>query len=447
MLGAGIVGVCCALSLARAGHAVDLVEAAEPGGPQSASHGNGGWISPASVVPMSTPGLLGRLPGLLADPDGPLVLRLGATPALAPWLWRFVRAGSTLKRVEATSEVLAGLLHDAPGRHRALSAEAGEPGLVRTEGLLYAYRDGEALAADGLAWRLRARAGVAVERLEGAALRAAAPLLADHHRLAMRVSAGAHCPDPGGYTAALLRHAERMGVRRVQARVAGLQREGGRLTGLILQAPAQAGVPSPEARAWPVRRAILAAGIGSAALLRSVTPGAVFQVPLASERGYHLLLAGQLEWPQPVMPAEGRMAVTLTPQGLRLAGQVELAAIDAPPDWRRVRVLWHHARRVVSEPGRVALGLDEAAWKGDEPPVGSGRWMGHRPSTPDGLPALGPVPGCEGLYAAFGHGHVGLATAPVTGEILRDWLDGGEHAVAQRIGERAMRALAAARFA
>lgn len=437
VLGSGIVGVCCALALARAGHAVDLFEAQEPGGPQAASYGNGGWISPASVVPMSTPGLLRRLPALLSDPDGPLVIRPRALPGLAPWLRRFVRAGSSLPRVEATAAVLDRLLHDAPARHQALAREAGRPDAVRAAGLVYAYRDEAAWAGDGLAWRLREQVGLPYETLRGEALRAAAPGLSEAYALGLRVPAGAHCPDPGAYTAALHAEAARRGVRPVRARVDGLHRVSGRLEGLLLHGVAE--------RMWPVRRAVLAAGLGSAALLRSLGGG--FAVPLASERGYHLVLPGRPDWPQPVMPADGRMALTLTPQGLRLAGQVELASASAPPDGRRVQVLWRHARRLLSTPALQALGLDAAALQRDEPPAGSLRWMGHRPSTPDGLPALGPVPGCEGLFAAFGHGHVGLATAPVTGEILQAWMDGGQAAAQGLIGEAGVRAVAASRFA
>ena len=55
VVGAGIVGATCAVELVREGYQVTLVDPAEPGGEQSASYGNAGWISPASVVPMSTP--------------------------------------------------------------------------------------------------------------------------------------------------------------------------------------------------------------------------------------------------------------------------------------------------------------------------------------------------------------------------------------------------------
>ena len=80
VVGAGIVGAMVALALLRDGHRVTLIEPGEPGGEQAASFGNGAWLSPASVVPMSTPGLWKRLPGYLSDRSGPLVIRWPTPP-------------------------------------------------------------------------------------------------------------------------------------------------------------------------------------------------------------------------------------------------------------------------------------------------------------------------------------------------------------------------------
>ena len=107
VIGAGIVGAMVALALQRDGHLVILIEPDEPGGEQAASFGNGAWLSPASVVPMSTPGLWKKLPGYLSDRSGPLVIRWRALPALLPWLLRFWWAGHSLPRVQATARALA----------------------------------------------------------------------------------------------------------------------------------------------------------------------------------------------------------------------------------------------------------------------------------------------------------------------------------------------------
>jgi D-amino-acid dehydrogenase len=50
--------------------------------------------------------------------------------------------------------------------------------------------------------------------------------------------------------------------------------------------------------------------------------------------------------------------------------------------------------------------------------------MGHRPSTPDGLPCLGLASGCSDVVHAFGHGHVGLTAAAMSGKVVADLLAG-----------------------
>nr|WP_161555662.1 FAD-dependent oxidoreductase [Mangrovicoccus ximenensis] len=124
-------------------------------------------------------------------------------------------------------------------------------------------------------------------------------------------------------------------------------------------------------------------------------------MPLEAERGYHVELAGDApELPVPVMPQDLKAGIVRTRSGFRIAGQVEFATADAAPDWARAEIL------------REALGSCFPAladWTGEIT-----RWQGNRPSTPDGLPVIGPASGCKGVIHAFGHGHVGLCTAPAT---------------------------------
>jgi D-amino-acid dehydrogenase len=50
--------------------------------------------------------------------------------------------------------------------------------------------------------------------------------------------------------------------------------------------------------------------------------------------------------------------------------------------------------------------------------------MGHRPSTPDGRPVIGVASASPDIVHAFGHGHVGLASGPMTGRIVADLIAG-----------------------
>jgi D-amino-acid dehydrogenase len=398
VIGIGIIGACTSLALLADGHRVTMVEPETPGGEQAASYGNGAWISPASVVPMSMPGLWRRVPSMLMDPLGPLTIRPRALPGLLPWLLRFLAAGSTEARVERIAGDLATLLRDAPARHQALADSIGQSGMIRRTGLLYAYPDRQVFTGEALAWRLRRENGVAWRELDAEALRAFEPRLAPHYRFGALVEAGAHCQDPGAYVAALARAAVARGAMLVRARALDFRHAGKQLTAVMLD---QGDIACDAA--------VIAAGIHAAPLaVRAGDP-----VPLASERGYHVVVPDPgFALPTPVMPSDGKMANTSTPAGLRASGQVELAAVDAPPNWARAKILLDHLVRTYPDlPARKNLEPQQI-------------WMGHRPSTPDGRPVIGEASALAGLYHAFGHGHIGLATGPITAQLVADLLVG-----------------------
>jgi D-amino-acid dehydrogenase len=144
---------------------------------------------------------------------------------------------------------------------------------------------------------------------------------------------------------------------------------------------------------------VVAAGAWSGRLLAPLG----IRVPLETERGYHaMLFAPSVVPPMPISSKTRAFFMTPMEDGLRVAGTVEIAGLDAPPDERRARVLVDHARRLFP-----ALRVGDVRY-----------WMGFRPSTPDSLPILGPVAGRPGLYLAFGHGHFGMSGGPPSGRLL-----------------------------
>ncbi len=399
VVGAGIVGACCAIELLRDGHEVVVVEPGVPGGEQAASYGNGGWLSPSSVVPMSMPGTWRKVPGWLRDPLGPLTISWRYLPALLPWLRRFLLAGATVRRVEATARALRPLVEDASERHRRLAEEAGVAGLIERRGLLYVFPSRAEFEAEALAWRLRRDNGVRWIELDEDELRQQEPDLDRRYGFGVLVEEGGNCRNPGAYVAALAAHAEALGAKLVRGRAEWLRIEGGRLHAVVLEGGDEVACD----------RAVIAAGARSRALALEAGD----RVSLETERGYHAVIADPAVRPRhPIMPSDGKMVITPIDAGLRVAGQVELAGLEAAPNWKRAEVLREHLLRTF--PG---LG-------GSVPPDRIKLWMGHRPSTPDGLPVIGPASGCPNVIHAYGHGHIGLATGPMTGRLVADLVSG-----------------------
>lgn len=376
------------------GHRVTLIEPADPGGQQAASYGNGAFLSPASIIPMSFPGMWRKVPGYLLDRDGPLTIRWSHLPRLMPWLMRFLLAGATETRLRRTAGVLKTLLHDAPDLHEALARRAGLGALIHRDGLIYAFADRDAAQTEKLSWQVRRDLGVGLRELSAADLRALVPDLSPHYGHGILITEGAHCSDPGAYVAGLADWCVAQGATLRRARAVGFDTNPGLIAVHTDDGPI------------PCDTAVIAAGIWSKPLARLAGD----KVPLESERGYHVQIPSPGVGPAiPVMPQDGKMANTMTGGGLRASGQVELASVETPPDWNRAEILFRHLLR---------------SYPGLSPTAQRSHWQGNRPSTPDGLPVIGPARGIPGVFHAFGHGHVGLASGPKTGALIADLIEG-----------------------
>ena len=400
VIGAGIVGLACATYLQRDGRKVVVLD---PGGPgEGASYGNAGGLNGSSIVPVAMPGVLAKVPHWLLDPEGPLSIRLRYLPQLLPWLYRFVRAGRPAL-VREQARALRGLLAPTVDMHRELAASVGAGDLIQRSGLLIVYRGEASFAADAAANRLRAENGVKIDELNQDELRQIEPTLSPAYTRARFISENGYCRNPLRLSRALAEAFVANGGEIRRERAEGFAFVDGKVEAVLTSTG-----PIPAAAV------VLAAGAHSKPLAARLGE----KVPLDTERGYHAMIKAPEVAPRlPIMDAEAKFVATPMEDGLRMAGTVEFAGLKAPPDWRRARILLRHGQamfpglpRTVSE-DRVAL------------------WMGFRPSMPDSLPVIGPTRRHANAFLAFGHGHVGLIGAPMTGRALADLIAGRPPAI------------------
>jgi D-amino-acid dehydrogenase len=391
VIGAGMVGVCTASWLQRDGHSVFLVEAREPG--HGASFGNAGCLNGSSVTPLSMPGVISSVPRWLFDPLGPLALRWSYLPAIAPWLVRFIRAG-TPEKVRAQARALRPLVGPTLEALRPLVSAAGAEDLVHRIGHLYVYRSKESLGKDRLAWELRRENGVEIDEFDADELRQLEPALSRDYVRGVLVRENGHTSNPLKLVERLLEHFARSGGELVRARAHGFRLDGRRLAAI-----------QTDAGDLSADTAIVCAGAYSRPLAAALGD----KVPLETERGYHLMIRDPEVMPRiPTADADGKFVATPMATGLRFAGTVELAGLAAPPDWRRAQILLAQGRKML--PGLAASHPEERI----------SVWMGHRPSLPDSLPVIGRSRSTPDVVYAFGHGHVGMTAAPMTGKVVAD---------------------------
>jgi D-amino-acid dehydrogenase len=395
VIGAGMVGVCAALWLQRDGHRVFLVEPGNPG--EGASFGNAGCFNGSSVTPMAMPGVIKNVPGWLMDPLGPLALRWSYLPSILPYLVRFVRS-ATPDKVRAQARAMRPLVGPTVPLVRELAKMAGADDLVHQRGHLYVYRSAESLAKDNFAWALRRENGVEVDEFDADELRQLEPTLSRDYVRGLLVRENGHTSNPFGLVNTLFELFRRQGGEIVTARALGFRLDGRRLTAI-----------STDKGDLAADAAVVCAGAYSKPLAAALGD----KVPLETERGYHLMIRDPEVMPRiPTADADGKFVATPMDTGLRFAGTVELAGLDAPPDWRRSQILLTQGRKML--PGLAADHAEERV----------SVWMGHRPAMPDSLPVIGPSQASPDVIYAFGHGHVGMTAAPMTGRIVADLLSG-----------------------
>lgn len=393
VVGAGVVGIAIALQLRLEGFAVTLLDRGEPA--METSYGNAGAFAISDVIPLAEPGVLRKVPGWMLDPLGPLALRWRYLPSLMPWLLRFL-AASRPSRVATLTRDLSVLLGRVNQDYAALIDKAGLGAMWRRHGNLTLYRNQQEFDAALPAWEEKRRHGVQWQALSRSELLEQEPLLAEEWQYAVRVPDWSHVDDPYTFSRGLFDAYVREGGRFVQDEVLATLEQGGRVSG----------VETARHGRLQAAATVIACGVWSDRFTRQHR----YRVPLESERGYHVNLprAGVQLHHFIQCASESFVILPMAGGGLRLAGTVELAHRDAPPDWRRAHILLDKARRIVGDFSTEDMTV----------------WMGNRPSLPDTVPIIGPAPGQPGLWFATGHGHLGLTLAATTAVLLGDLLQG-----------------------
>jgi D-amino-acid dehydrogenase len=272
--------------------------------------------------------------------------------------------------------------------YRPLLKEAGAEALVRHQGWLMLYRSDASYRTAQSDFAIRRRRGVRFEELDEGTIRQLVPALRPGPVRGVMLPDCEHTVDPQRLTEALADDVRRRGGDFLVSDVRRIEK---RSQGVVLHLD---GAP----RAFDC--AIVAAGAWSKHLVRSLDD----DTPLDTERGYHVMLEDTVGLRLPLVAADRKFSITPMSGGIRLGGTVEFGGLHAPPNPARWESMIRHARNLLP----------------NLPPRPISTWMGFRPSMPDSLPVIGRSPVHNDVYYAFGHGHLGLTLAAVTGHAIAD---------------------------
>lgn len=392
VIGAGSVGMAIALRLQQEGRQVTVID--RTGVAAEASRGNAGALAFTDIMPLASPGILRKAPRWLLDPLGPLSIAPAYLPRIAPWLFHFWRA-SFPARVKASAAAQAALMDLSIGETDAMLAAAGATDMLRSDGVLHLYESEAELTASQASWQARADHGIAFTHLHGPqAIAELQPGLSPTLVAATFLPAWKTVTDPLLLTLALARRFTELGGRLRRGEALALESVA---DGVV--------IPLAGAQRMTAQRVVVAAGAWSHRLARTLGE----RIPLETERGYNTTLpVSAFDLKRQLTFGGHGFVVTPLSCGVRVGGAVELAGLDAPPNYERSEVLLAKAKRFM--PGLAT--------------EGGTQWMGFRPSLPDSLPAIGPAARDARVTYAFGHGHLGLTQAASTARLVADLMAG-----------------------
>ncbi len=393
IVGCGVIGATCAYYLTKAGQRVTMLDQGRFAG--GASHANCGYICPSHVLPLATPGAVGKTMKAMLQPDSPFSVRPGMNFALWGWLLKFARRCNQRDMVQATGAIHALLQSSRPLYDEIIATEKFEVEW-ETKGLVFVFQTKPALEHyDHTAKMLSDQFGLHADRYDGDALVELEPTLKPGLAGGWRYRGDAH-----------LRPDKLMACWRTWLADHGVAiHEQCKFESFILDQGKVVGVKSNKGD-FTGSHVIMATGAWTPMLNDQLQ----CKVPIQPGKGYSMTM--QRPNPCPTIPLifeEHRVAVTPFQSGYRLGSIMEFAGYDASMNRNRLELLRKAASHYLHVPYA-------------EPVVEE--WWGWRPMTYDSIPIIGPVPAYSNVYLATGHSMLGLSMAPGTGKLLTEMILG-----------------------
>ena len=395
IIGGGIVGLAAAVTLQARGVKVALLDANEVG--QGASLGNAGHIATEQVFPIADASMLRHVPAMLLNPTGPLRIDWRYLPRLMPWAMQLLM-NMRPEPFERIHQALLSLNQNSLQAWQGFADQWQLDDWIQVKGSLLTVEKPsslELLTANGK--RLN-DIDVSNELLSKEDLLEREPALQDNQLAALFFPNTGHITNLKAVINQLHDTFRQLGghvIEHCRVLAATNDADGIHLT------TSQGDMTSSKV--------LLAAGAHSKALAKQLTG---VNIPLDTERGYHLMLPHESARLQiPVSSLDRRFVMTPMQDGLRLAGTVEYAGLDAPANMQRAHMLLKHAQPMLKAP------LDASD---------SVSWMGFRPSTADSLPVIDKI---ERVFLSFGHQHLGLTQAVVSAQMIAEYYFDEDHTI------------------
>jgi len=383
IIGAGIQGVCVALFLQKKGYEVILFDKEDPGS-SAASYGNAGHFSPYASIPLNRPDILTDVPAMLLSSTGPLALKWNYVPKMIPWFLKFIKNCST-KNMMHTAKYMHQILDLALPAYDELFDEIDLSGLIENKGIMYIWND-QNLKSRELEIKIREEIGAEQQLLNKKEIHDLEPNIKQVYHAGVFYKKAKHARNPGKIWVKLFENFLKKEGKFLKLNIQDLNFDG----------------DNPIIRSQSQRFALDKLVIACGAFSKKLTDKLYENIPLDTERGYHIHFKGCDHLiSRPVVFQNRGFGMTPMEQGLRVVGTVEFGGLKNEITKSRIKNLLNNAKFLL-----------------DGLPEHENEWLGFRPTLPDYLPVIGPSKNYKNVFYSFGHHHLGWTLGAISGKII-----------------------------
>ena len=383
VIGAGIVGICCAYFLKKSGLSVTLIDREDPG--TMTSFGHACSFADYANVPVNYPGLIWDIPKMLLKKDGPLAVDFFYIIKHLPWALSFLK-NCKKEKVDEIASSLTNLLKHSQISYDEIFKEVNVQEYISHEENLYLFNTKKSLDDYEYANVIRKNNRVKVRNLNKEQVKELEPNIADVYYAGQLFTGSRHTTNPLAISTRIFEKFLDLGGIYIKKNVKNLIQKEKRIE------------LSLGNKRINFDKIIVCAGAWSNEIAKMIGD----KFPLDTERGYHILFETYEKLiKRPVAWSESGFYLIQIHDGVRAAGTVEIAGLNKSPNSSRIEMIERQSRKVLPQLGNV-----------------KSTWMGRRPTLPDSLPIIGKSQKNNNVIYAFGHQHIGWTLGAVTGKII-----------------------------
>lgn len=393
IVGGGVIGLCCAYYLVKAGYKVRLIDRGDIR--SGTSFGNAGYVSPSHFVPLASPGIVAKGLQWMLSSSSPFYIKPRVDWDLIKWGFTFWKS-ATEKTVQQNAKPLNDLLHFSRALTSEIKNDLGNSFRMEEIGCFMLYKTAETekheieMAHEASKFNLETRIMNAQE------------VQALETEVEVTVRGGILYPidchlHPGDFMHALHEYLISKGVEfHLNTTVTGFVKNGQEVTTVLT-----------DKGEFDCSELIIASG----SWLPVVSKSLGIDILLQAGKGYSMTFDNMKKnLKYPAILVDHRVAMTPMGRDLRMGGTMEISGLNSPTLIKRAEAIFKASKEYYP-------GLEV------EFPSTDKIWSGLRPLSPDGLPYIGRHSKFDNLIFAGGHAMLGLSLAAATGKLVEELVE------------------------